>query len=187
MTDRPSDDRERNRLGRRMRRYAEVGVGIGGTLSVVAANAWEIDVAHYEALLEDPALDPDRRARIVPFLAWQRENRDATARMIPRARELGVTVLASTDRKLTVADEVIRFVSYGLEPADAFATATSAARRFLSLDDPRPGGPADVVTYAEDPREESEVLKEPVAILRRGARLADVAAKQTQGFACQAV
>jgi imidazolonepropionase-like amidohydrolase len=157
--------------GARMDERTLTAMATRGTAWVPTANAWEVDVAHYEALLEDPALDPDRRARIVPFLAWQRENRDVTARMIPRARELGVTVLASTDRKLTVADEVIRFVSYGLGPADAFATATSAARRFLGLDGPRPGGPADVVTYAEDPREEPEVLKEPVAILRRGVRI----------------
>jgi hypothetical protein len=30
VTDRPTDERERNRLSGRVRRYAEVGVGLGG-------------------------------------------------------------------------------------------------------------------------------------------------------------
>lgn len=135
------------------------------TLRVMAARgiAWTPTLSAFTSPL--PADAPDEvRGRRAAYLENLRT-------MLPTAARLGVTVMAGTDVAGTVAGEVARLAEFGLEPADALAAATTAARAFLrvpALDD---GAPADVVTFDGDPREDPAILWQPVAILLGGRRV----------------
>jgi imidazolonepropionase-like amidohydrolase len=91
---------------------------------------------------------------------------------VPLGARLGVTILAGTDASGTVAEEVAHLRGFGLEPAAALGAATTTARTFLGVPAMTLGAPADVVTYDADPREHSEVLDRPAAIVLRGQRIA---------------
>jgi imidazolonepropionase-like amidohydrolase len=122
------------------------------------------------ALLDD-ATPADRRERIDRWLPTPLGWRESTRRMLPVAWELGVTVLPSTDREESVADEVERFIAYGLDPTRALASATTEARAFLGGRGIEPGAPADVVTVDSDPTVDPSALRRPVAILMDGVRV----------------
>jgi imidazolonepropionase-like amidohydrolase len=85
----------------------------------------------------------------------------------------GVTVLAGTDAAGAgcIADEIALLASLGMCPADALAAGSSAARAYLGRPGFVLGTPADLVTYHDDPRHDPAVLKQPAAIVRRGARV----------------
>jgi imidazolonepropionase-like amidohydrolase len=142
-----------------------------GTAWVPTVGAWASTIARAEVLLEDQDLDPERRGRIEAYLATAYPFVDTLRRMIPRAVELGVTILPSTDRGDTVADEVARFVSFGVDPEHAFRSATTIARQFLQAPGLEANAPADVVTFDRDPRTDPTVLQEPVAIVLGGRRV----------------
>jgi imidazolonepropionase-like amidohydrolase len=148
-----------------LRRMADRGVAWVPTLG-----AFEKEVERAEALLAGGAIDASRRARVEEFLATFRPFLRASM-MIPVAWELGVTVLASTDRHGSVADEVERFVRHGIEPAQAVASACTTSRAFLGAPGLEPGAPADVITFDRDPTRDPSVLHAPVAILRDGHRI----------------
>jgi hypothetical protein len=65
------------------------------------------------------------RTEIEKFLSMADAAMENIRAMIPVAVDLGVMVLPSTDREGTVADEIGRFVEYGMEPG----VALRAARR----------------------------------------------------------
>lgn len=94
--------------------------------------------------------------------------------VIRAAQRLGVTVLAGTDALPfgSVSLEVSALQRFGMDPDEALASATTTARSFLgepALDD---GAPADLVTYAVDPRNDPEVLRSPDSIVFGGRRIA---------------
>ncbi len=97
-----------------------------------------------------------------------------TPNLISMASRLGVTVLAGTDALPfgSVPLEVEALQRYGMDPDAALAAATTTARAFLgepALDD---GAPADLVTYAVDPRNDPAVLRSPTSIVFGGERIA---------------
>ena len=94
-------------------------------------------------------------------------------RTLPLAAGLGVTLLAGTDEEPhgSLAGEVAALVRFGVPPAAALAAATTGARRFLGLPGLEEGAPADLVTFAGDPRADPGVLAAPVAVLAGGRRV----------------
>lgn len=92
--------------------------------------------------------------------------------LLPRATELGVTLLAGTDLALPhggIAGEVLRLTEYGASSAAAVAAASSAAYDYAGVDRGfAPGHRADAVFYREDPVEQPETLFVPAGILRMG-------------------
>jgi len=140
------------------------------------AGAMEQMLRETEALLQRGASPEvtDERLKAAREVMAPRQRRAVAnlEQMVPRAVELGVPVLTSTDNAGTVADDVMRFVRYGVAPVDALRAATTSARQFLGLPGLNEGAPADVVTYGEDPREDASVLHRPMAIVRRGQRIA---------------
>jgi imidazolonepropionase-like amidohydrolase len=150
------------------------------TLAVMAAEgiAWapttgprHASLSELPRLLGRTDLEPERRKRIERWLPNLRVAIDNVAAMVPVAARLGVRLLASTDNTGTVADEVARFVQYGLSPTDALAAATTRSREFLGAPTLEDGAPADVVTFHNDPREDLRVLAEPAAIVLGGHRI----------------
>ncbi len=101
---------------------------------------------------------------------------DAMRANLPRAVALGVPVLAGTDTAAhgSVAGEVALLVEFGLTPVEAMRAATTTARTFLGAEGLTDGAVADFVTYDADPRDDVRVLREPVAVVRRGVRVGRV-------------
>lgn len=91
--------------------------------------------------------------------------------LLAPAAARGVTILAGTDIVGSVVDEVRHLIRFGLEPVDALRAASTTARAFLGLPGLEEGAPADVVTFAADPRLHPDALAEPAAIILRGRRL----------------
>jgi imidazolonepropionase-like amidohydrolase len=89
---------------------------------------------------------------------------------IPLAEQLGVTLLAGTDEipHGALAREIAQLCRFGLSPAGALAAASTVARDYLGLPAFRAGAPADLVTFATDPRLDPAALEHPVAILLGG-------------------
>ena len=103
---------------------------------------------------------------------WVHDAIDRIEPLIVRARQLGVPLLAGTDGLEPVTREVARLQRAGLEPADALATASSGARETLGEPGLEDGAPADLVWFANDPRESPELLERPELVLLRGERIA---------------
>ena len=98
--------------------------------------------------------------------------RDTVGKVI----DAGITVYAGTDAgggivHGRIVDEIAALADVGLGPARALAAASGAARAWLGRPGLEPGAPADVVVVADDPRAELDVLRRPVAVLRRGRPL----------------
>jgi imidazolonepropionase-like amidohydrolase len=89
---------------------------------------------------------------------------------LPLARQLGVPLLAGTDELPSgrLADEVTLLHEFGLTPAQAIEVASHGARDFLRM----PAGPADLVTFDKDPRQDLAALACPQAVLFGGRRVA---------------
>jgi imidazolonepropionase-like amidohydrolase len=92
---------------------------------------------------------------------------------LPLAAELGVTLLAGTDEQPhgSVAAEAAALVRYGVPARTAIAATTTTARDFLGLPGLTAGAPADLVTFAADPRDDLAALAAPAAILAAGQRV----------------
>jgi imidazolonepropionase-like amidohydrolase len=86
--------------------------------------------------------------------------------LIPRAVELGVTVMTGSDVVGSVAEEIAMLVEHGLTPEQALNAAGAAPRAYLGR-----SGQDDLVTYTADPREHAEVLRSPAAVVLRGHRV----------------
>lgn len=118
------------------------------------------------AMLDPRAEDSDvRRLRVAGTV-------ERLKALLPAARRLGVPVLTGSDVVGSVPGEVGWLVRLGLDPVDALAAATTTARAFLGVPGALEGGPADLVTYDDDPRDDPAVLARPAAVLHDGRRLA---------------
>jgi imidazolonepropionase-like amidohydrolase len=111
-----------------------------------------------------PAADPERERR-------RQQLRERTAHLLRHAAGLGVTIMTGTDIVGDIPAEVAMLTDLGLSPTAALSAATTAARRFLGLPDLADGVPADLVTFDSDPRDDPEVLANPVAVLLNGRRI----------------
>jgi imidazolonepropionase-like amidohydrolase len=92
--------------------------------------------------------------------------------LLPQADDHGLTIMTGTDVAGSIPQEVGLLAELGLAPRAALAAASTAARRFLGFGGlPRPGEPADLVTYESDPRDDPAVLGQPAAVFVRGTRI----------------
>ena len=88
--------------------------------------------------------------------------------------DAGVPLLIGTDAGGTIAhgafaEECAEMAAAGVPDRDVVAAATWVARRFLGVPGIEEGASADLVVYAEDPRDDVRVLDSPTAIVLRGA------------------
>jgi imidazolonepropionase-like amidohydrolase len=89
------------------------------------------------------------------------------------AYDAGVPVFTGTDAGGSlphglVAQEVAELVAAGLPATAALSAATWGARAWLGREGLTEGAPADLVVYAEDPRQDVRVLTDPQAVVLRG-------------------
>lgn len=100
------------------------------------------------------------------------EGLDNVRELLSGAPDAGVTVLAGTDLEVPhggVATEAARLAAYGLAPERVVHSLTAAAYDYLGVHHRfEPGGHADVLFFAGDPREDVSVLADPVLGLRHG-------------------
>ena len=109
------------------------------------------------------------------YPAYERHMRELYATCYPRigaAREAGVPIYAGTDAGSTVvhgriADEIEALKRVGMSPTDALGAACWDARAWLGRPVLEHGASADLVCYADDPRE-SGVLDHPDLVILRG-------------------
>lgn len=85
--------------------------------------------------------------------------------LLPHAIDLGVHVLTGSDAVSTVAAEIALLVDHGVPVDAALRAASTDAHAYLGVTS------HDIVTYADDPREHPEVLRDPVAVVLRGCRV----------------
>jgi imidazolonepropionase-like amidohydrolase len=123
-------------------------------------SAWTPTLCATLSLPDDP---PEERRELVS------ERRERFRELLPKAVRSGVPVLTGSDLVGSVPAEVALLVDCGLEPIDALRAATTAGVGFLG-DDGAAARPA-VVTYAEDPREDPDVLTRPAAVVIGGLRV----------------
>jgi len=101
-----------------------------------------------------------------------RDGLDNVRDLLPRASAAGVHVLAGTDLALAhgeVAREMQRMGEYGMAPYDVIATAVFGAYEYFGVTSGlEPGGRADVVCVAADPRRDLSALSKPRFVMRLG-------------------
>ncbi|WP_156763878.1 amidohydrolase family protein [Mycobacterium sp. 852002-50816_SCH5313054-b] len=110
------------------------------------------------------------------FPAYASHMRDLHARCPARtaaAREAGVRVYAGSDAGSMIAhgriaDEVEALKGIGMSPTEALGAACWDARRWLGRPGLEYGAPADLLCYAEDPRQGPGVLNRPDLVILRG-------------------
>jgi imidazolonepropionase-like amidohydrolase len=89
------------------------------------------------------------------------------------AREAGVPIYAGTDAGGTIAhgriaDEVEALKEVGMTPSEALGAASWTARNWLGKPGLEHGASADLLCFAEDPRQGSHVLSAPDLVILRG-------------------
>jgi imidazolonepropionase-like amidohydrolase len=129
---------------------AQRGIAWVPTLTTVAGVGEFLSTANVPAALQVYARDSLRDIRA----------------LLPIAEKLGVTIMAGTDEHPNdFAGEVRKLHDYGLSTRAALHAAADAARAFLGLSAWQEGAPAEVALFEDDPREQLEVLGEPVAVV----------------------
>lgn len=91
--------------------------------------------------------------------------------LLQTATALHVPVLAGTDAAVALPAEIALLAMHGLGPAGALRAATTTAYAFLGEDVGTPGRLASLVTYDADPRNDIDVLNDPVAVVLDGVRV----------------
>ncbi|MCH7846168.1 MAG: amidohydrolase family protein [Acidobacteria bacterium] len=136
-------------------------------LAVLAdrGGVWVPTVLNTEFLIEFLGADSSGGRLILDGLANLRE-------LLPEAERLGVTILAGTDLAVphgAVAEEAVKLHEYGLSAAAAVTAVSTAAYDYLGADRRfAPGSPANIVFFADDPRDHLETLRDPQVIVRAG-------------------
>jgi len=105
-----------------------------------------------------------------PVGAYIRGRLDHVQRLLARAAERGVPLIAGTDEigVGALAREAESLSRFGLTNTQAIAAISTSARASLGFPPPEAGEPADVVTFATDPREDLSTLAGPAAVLFAG-------------------
>jgi imidazolonepropionase-like amidohydrolase len=105
-------------------------------------------------------------------VASLRRDVDAQPGRVRWAAEHGVKVLAGTDAGMgphgMVGTEIGLLLAAGLPPGQALGAGSWIARQYLGLPGIDEGAPADLVGYADDPRQDPEVLSRPAMIMLDG-------------------
>jgi imidazolonepropionase-like amidohydrolase len=115
----------------------------------------------------------DAAAKYPAYAAHMRDLYGKSHRRLAAAREAGVPIYAGTDAggmiaHGRVADEVDALKGIGMTDTDALGAACWDARRWLGRPGLQHGAPADLVCYADDPRNGAAVLNHPDRVILRG-------------------
>ncbi|HWJ86200.1 MAG TPA: amidohydrolase family protein, partial [Cellulomonas sp.] len=140
-------------------RIAAAGIPVTATL---------LQIAQFPAI----AAQGERFPRFAARMAAMGERRYEHVRNL---HEAGVPVLVGTDaggtlRHGLIADEALEMVRAGIPARDVVAAASWRTRRWLGVPSIEEGASADVVVYADDPRDDIRRLREPAAVVLRGTR-----------------
>jgi imidazolonepropionase-like amidohydrolase len=119
----------------------------------------------------------DQGARFPRFAARMRAMGERRYEHVRNLHEAGVPVLVGTDAGGTIshgriADEAAEMVAAGIPAPDVVAAASWRTRSWLGVPSIEEGASADVVIYAEDPRDDIRHLRDPVAVVLRGSGVA---------------
>jgi imidazolonepropionase-like amidohydrolase len=136
---------------------AERGIGLVPTL---------VNIANFPSIA-------DQAARFPAYADHIRRLHATSARRVVEAYEAGVPLYAGTDAGGSIAhgrvvEEVIALYEAGLPAEVALGAASWRARQWLGRAGLTEGAAADLVVYAEDPRQNLKVLYEPQRIILRG-------------------
>jgi imidazolonepropionase-like amidohydrolase len=115
----------------------------------------------------------DSAERYPVYAAHMRDLYDRSNARLSAARAAGVPVYAGSDaggmiRHGRVADEVEALKGIGMTATEALGAACWDARRWLGYPGLDHGASADLLCYAEDPRQGPGVLKRPDLVILRG-------------------
>jgi imidazolonepropionase-like amidohydrolase len=137
---------------------AERGVAIVPTL---------VNIASFPAIADAGA------ARFPSYADHMRRLHERRYATVAAARDAGVPIYVGTDAGGSlphglVAAEVAELVTAGLSVREAIDAACWSARRWLDRPGLEEGASADLVVYAEDPRQNPGVLAHPTAVMLRG-------------------
>ncbi|MDT5225174.1 MAG: hypothetical protein QOG19_2581 [Mycobacterium sp.] len=115
----------------------------------------------------------DSAERYPVYAAHMRDLYDGSIARLSAARAAGVPVYAGSDaggmiRHGRVADEVEALKGIGMTATEALGAACWDARRWLGYPGLDHGASADLLCYAEDPRQGPGVLKRPDLVILRG-------------------
>ena len=107
------------------------------------------------------------------YAAHMRDLYTQSRRRLAAAREAGVPIYAGTDAggmiaHGRVADEVDALKGIGMTDTAALGAACWDARRWLGRPGLQHGAPADLICYADDPRNGAAVLNYPDRVILRG-------------------
>ncbi|MEV4707688.1 amidohydrolase family protein [Actinoplanes sp. NPDC049316] len=99
--------------------------------------------------------------------------RDRFPSVVAAAHEAGVPIYVGTDagggiRHGLAAEEMLLLHEAGIPAEDVLAAASWRAREWLGFPGLVEGGLADLVVYAEDPRADLRVVREPERIILKG-------------------
>jgi imidazolonepropionase-like amidohydrolase len=120
-----------------------------------------------------PGIADAGEARYPAYAAHMRELHERRYATVSAARDAGIPIYVGTDAGGSlphglVGAEVAELVTAGLSPAEAVAAACWSARSWLGRPGLEEGESADLVVYAEDPRQSPAVLAHPAAVVLRG-------------------
>ena len=121
-----------------------------------------------------PAIAERGEARFPAYAAHMRALHARRRATVREAWEAGVPLRAGTDAGSVqphglLAAEVAELAAAGLPPVAALDAACWAARRWLGAAGLEEGASADLVVCGADPRADVTALREPVAVVLRGA------------------
>jgi imidazolonepropionase-like amidohydrolase len=90
------------------------------------------------------------------------------------AHDAGVPVYVGTDAGGSlphglVVEELLELQTAGLTPEQVLTAGSWGARSWLGRPGLEEGAPSDLLVLSEDPRADLRVLKDPVAVVLRGA------------------
>lgn len=120
-----------------------------------------------------PKLAEGGEARFPVWSAHMRNLYDRRYDTVRNAYDAGIPVFVGTDAGGSlphglVADEVAELVKAGIPPLRALAATTWDARTWLGRPGLEEGAPADLVVYAEDPRDDVRALAAPLRVVLNG-------------------
>lgn len=112
-------------------------------------------------------------AKFPIYAARMREMHERRYEQVRAFHEAGVPLLMGSDAGGTIAHgslpaELAEVVRAGVPVHDVVAAASWRGREILGVPGIHEGAPADVVVYADDPREDVTVLTRPEAVVLRG-------------------
>ncbi|MFF7265990.1 amidohydrolase family protein [Streptomyces sp. NPDC008159] len=120
-----------------------------------------------------PKLAEGGEARFPVWSAHMRNLYERRYDTVRDAYDAGIPVFVGTDAGGSlphglVADEVAELVKAGIPPLRALAATTWDARTWLGRPGLEEGAPADLVVYAEDPRDDVRALAAPLRVVLNG-------------------